>query len=66
MTPISDELVGDALVGDEARRERADHDAGKQVTDQRRNLDPMRERAENERQHEADDDSRDERRLHAA
>ena len=52
------ELVGDALVGDEARRERPDHDAGEQIADERRGLQPMRDRAEREGQHEADHDGR--------
>ena len=57
------ELVGQALVGDEARRERSDHDAGEQIADQRRDPEPMCQRAKRKRQHEADDDQGDQRRV---
>ena len=57
------ELVGHALVGDEARRERPDQHAGEQIADQRRDAEAMRQRAEHEGQHEADDDRGDERRV---
>ncbi len=55
------ELIGDALIGDEARRERTDNDAGKKVADQRRGLEPMRDDAEREGEHEADHNGGDER-----
>ena len=48
------ELIGDILVGDIARRERAHQDAGEQIPDQRRDAQALRERAENEGKYEAD------------
>ena len=37
------ELGRQRLIGDEARRERADHDAGEQIADQRRDPQPVRD-----------------------
>ncbi len=34
MTPISARSIGQALVADKARRERADHHAGQEVSDE--------------------------------
>ena len=51
------ELVGNALIGDEARRERADGDAGEQIADQRRQPQALRDEAEDEGEHEAHDDA---------
>ena len=48
------ELIGDILVGDEARRERPDDDARHQIADQRRQLEAVRDDAEAEGEHEAD------------
>ena len=50
------ELAGEVGVGDEARRERADRDAGQQVADQRRQAQASREKPEAEREDEADRD----------
>ena len=47
-------LIGDILVGDEARRERPDDDARHQIADQRRQLEAVRNDAEAEGEHEAD------------
>ena len=38
------ELVGQRLIGDEARREGTDQDAGEQIADQRRDAQPVRAR----------------------
>ena len=51
------------LIGDEARRVRSNGHAGQQIAHQRRHLQPMGDRAEDERQHDADDDRGDERRV---
>jgi hypothetical protein len=40
------ELIGELLVGDKARRCRPDQDTGGEVADQRRELEPMGDRAE--------------------
>jgi hypothetical protein len=57
------EVVGDALIGDESGRERPDHHAGEEIANERRNLQPVRNRAEAERQHQADHDGRYEGRV---
>ena len=57
------EFVGDALVGDVSRGERADEDAGDEITDQRRKSQPLRHHAEYECQHQGDDDGGDQRRV---
>ena len=54
------ELGGEVGVGDEARRERPDGDAGEQVADERRQAHARGEEAEAERQDEADRDQRNE------
>ena len=54
------ELVRQRLIGHEARREGADHDAGEQIADQRRDAQPVRRETEPERQDEACGDRRDE------
>ena len=46
------ELLGEGGVGDEAWRVRADHDAGEQVADDRRQAEPMRDVPEDERRAE--------------
>ena len=63
MTPISASSLRQRLVGDEAGRERADRDAGEQIADQRRDAEPMGDRAEDEGEREADDDRGDQRRV---
>jgi len=57
------ELVREGGVGDEAGRERADADAGDQITEQRRQPEPLRDHAEREREYEAGDDRGDQRRV---
>ncbi len=57
------QLVGEALVGDEARREGPDQHAGQQIADQRRDAQAVGERAEDEGQHQPHDDGRDQRRV---
>ncbi len=54
------ELVGDVLVGDEARREGPDGDAGEQIADERRKLEAVGSDPEAEGEHEADGEGRDE------
>ena len=49
MTPISASCGGQVRVGDEARRERPDHDAGEQIADQRRQPQPGGERSRTRR-----------------
>ena len=56
------ELVGDRLVGDEARGEGADRDAGDQVADDGRHAQAAGDRTEQEGEPEAPGDRRDERR----
>ena len=56
------ELVGDVLVGDVARRERTDKDAGDQIADERRKLEAVRQHAEAEGEPKTDGKRRDERR----
>ena len=56
------ELIGDILVGDEARRERPDEDAGDEIADERRQLEAVRDDAEAEGEHEAERDGGNERR----
>ena len=51
------------LVGDEARRERPDENAGDQVADQRGNAETVGEGAEDEGQPQTGDDRCDKRRL---
>ena len=58
MTPISASCPASAGIGDEARRERTDEDAGDEIADQRRQPQPVGDVAEDERQHEADGDGR--------
>ena len=55
------ELVGDALIGDEARREGADGDAGEEIADQRRQLEKLRHKAEAKGEHQAENQGGDER-----
>ena len=55
------ELIGNALVGDEARRERADGDAGEQIADQRRQPQALGHEAEGEGEHKPYGERRDER-----
>ena len=55
------ELGRECLVGDEARRERADGDAGEQIADQRRNAEPLRDSSKYEGESKSDDDGGDER-----
>ena len=55
------ELVGEILVGDVARREGADDDAGDEVPDKRRHAQALRERGEHPGEGEARDDRRYER-----
>ena len=57
------ELFGEILVGDIARRERADQDAGQQIADQRRDAQTLGERAEDKGEHEADNDGGNQRRM---
>ena len=47
------ELVGQRLIGHEARRERTDQDAGEQIADQRRDAQPVRRETEPEREDKA-------------
>ena len=56
------QLRRNLTVGDISRRERADHDTRQEIADQRRQPQPVGGRAEKERQHEAGDDRRNERR----
>ena len=55
------ELQRQVLVGDKARRERADRDAGEQVSDQRRDPQPVGDRAKDKGEADAEDDRRDQR-----
>ena len=55
------ELIGNALIGDEARRERADGDAGEQIADQRRQPQALGHEAEAEGEHKPHGERRDER-----
>ena len=55
------QLQRQVLVGDKAGRERADRDAGEQVPDQRRDPQPVGDRAEDEGETDAEDDRRDQR-----
>jgi hypothetical protein len=57
------QLVGQALVGDVSGRERADQDAGKEVADERRKAQPMRQHPECEREHQGNHNGRDQRRV---
>jgi hypothetical protein len=57
------QLVGQRLIGDEARREGTDQDAGEQIADQRRDAQPVRRQTEAERQDEPRGDRRDEWRF---
>ena len=50
------ELVGDGLVGDEARRERADSDAGEEVAHEWRQAQALGGQPEGKSEHETDDD----------
>ncbi len=56
------QLIGDVLVGNVARRERADEDAGDQIAHERRELEPMRQHTEAEGEPETDGKGRNERR----
>src|SRR6185437_1309835 len=60
--PDLGELIGDVLIGHEARRKRSEGDAGKQIANQRRKLQAMGEHTETEGKHEANRERRDERR----
>ena len=53
ITPISASCGASAGIADEAGRERPDQHAGEQVADQRRQLQPVRQRAEHEGQDQA-------------
>ena len=55
------ELIGDRLIGDEARRERADGDAGDEIADERRQLQPLGHEPESEGEHKAEYQGGDER-----
>ena len=55
------ELIGNALIGDEARRERADGNAGEQIADQRRQPQALGHEAEGEGEHKPHGERRDER-----
>ena len=55
------ELQRQVLVGDKAGRGRADRDAGEQIPDQRRDAQPVGDRAEDEGEADAEDDRRDQR-----
>src|SRR5690349_20080043 len=57
------QLVSQCLIRDEARRERTGQDAGEQITDQRRSAQPVRRKAETEREDEPRSDRRDEWRF---
>ena len=54
MTPISASWPARSRIGHEARRERADEDAGEQIADQRRQTQPVRQVTEPGREHKAD------------
>ena len=54
------ELIGQVLIGDIAGRERPDDDTSQQITDQRRNFQPVRRYAESKGQDEADHNCGDE------
>jgi len=58
------QLARHSLVGDVARRERPDDDAGHQVADQRRQFQPVGHGAQDEGQAQADDQHGDERCVH--
>ena len=62
------EFVGELLIRHIARRERAHQHASKQIAHQGRDANTLRNYTENECQHEANDDSRNQRGivLHAA
>ena len=53
------ELACERLVGDEARRRRADQHAGDEIADERRQTQPMGERAEHPGESQRDDDGGD-------
>ena len=55
------ELIGDALIGDETRREGADGDAGQQIADQRRQLQALGDKAKAEGEHKPENQRRYER-----
>ena len=55
------ELQRQVLVGDKARRGRADRDPGEQVSDQRRDPQTMGDRAKDEGEADTEDDRRDQR-----
>ena len=55
------ELIGDILVGDIARRERAHQDAGDQIPDQRRDTQTLCERTQNKGKYETDNDGGNQR-----
>ena len=57
------QLAGERLIGDEPRRKGTDHDAGKEVSDQRRHAQPVRHQPKNKGQCEADSDNGDKRRV---
>jgi len=57
------QFLGQVAVGDVARRERADSDAGKEIAHQGRGLEPRGDGAENERQHDAADNGGDQGRF---
>ena len=54
------ELAGEILVGDKARRERPDDDAGEEIADQRRQLEPVRHGRQDPGECQSGDDGRDE------
>jgi hypothetical protein len=54
-------LRGESLVGDVARRERPDHDPGHEIADERREAQPLRNRAAQEGETDAGHDGGDQR-----
>lgn len=57
------QFIGEAGIGDEARRVRPDQDAGDEVTDQRRDAEAIGNCAEDESQPQTGDDGGDKRRV---
>ncbi len=57
------QLQGQIGVGDKTGGERPDHDTGQKIANQRRQLQPMRQRAQHKSQAEADNDHADQGRM---
>jgi len=57
------QFIGEAGVGDKARRVRPDQDAGYEIADQRRNSEAIGESPEDESQPQTGDDGGDEGRV---